>query len=140
MPFCLTKAFQRAKRRFFAHFQINTHMNIIQSIVNQPLAQAAAAAPEQASPWTSLIMMVLMLAAFYFLLIAPQRKAQKQREKVQNSLAVGDEILTGTGIYGRVVGIKDDRITIALDDGRMTIHKSVVEKKAESADKPASLN
>ncbi len=115
-------------------------MNIIQTIVIQPLAQAAAPAPEQASPWTSLIMMVLMLAAFYFLLIAPQRKAQKEREKVQNSLAVGDEVLTGTGIYGRVVSIKDDRITIALDDGRMTVHKSVIEKKAESAEKPASLN
>ena len=63
-------------------------MNIIQTVINQGLAQAQ---PEQ-SPWPSLIMMGLMMAGMYFLLIAPQRKRQKELEKLQSELSVGDKV------------------------------------------------
>jgi preprotein translocase subunit YajC len=79
-------------------------------------------------------MMVLMMAAMYFLLIAPQRKRQKELDKLQSELAVGDKVLAAGGIYGRVVSIKDDRITLELEAGRMVVHKSaVMGKDAESA-------
>ena len=103
-------------------------MNIIQTVINQGLAQAqggAAGAGEQ-SPWPTLIMMGLMMAGMYFLLIAPQRKRQKELEKLQTELAVGDKVLAAGGIYGRVVSIKDDRITLELDSGRLVVHKSAI--------------
>ena len=100
-------------------------MNIIQTVINQGLAQAQAGAPEQ-SPWPTLIMMGLMMAGMYFLLIAPQRKRQKELEKLQSDLAVGDKVLAAGGIYGRVVSIKDDRVTLELDSGRLTVHKSAI--------------
>ncbi len=79
-------------------------------------------------------MMALMMAAMYFLLIAPQRKRQKELDKLQSELAVGDKVLAAGGIYGRVVSIKDDRITLELEAGRMVVHKSaVMGKDAESA-------
>ncbi len=74
----------------------------------------------------SLIMMVLMMAGMYFLLIAPQRKRQKELEKLQSELSVGDKVLAAGGIYGRVVSIKDDRITLELDSGRLVVHKSAI--------------
>ena len=104
-------------------------MNNIQAVVLQVLAQAAPApapAAEQASPWSGLIMMVLMMAGMYFLLIAPQRKRQKELEKLQSELSVGDKVLAAGGIYGRVVSIKDDRITLELDSGRLVVHKSAI--------------
>ena len=79
-------------------------------------------------------MMVLMMAAMYFLLIAPQRKRQKELDKLQSELSVGDKVLAAGGIYGRVVSIKDDRITLELEAGRMVVHKSaVMGKDAESS-------
>jgi preprotein translocase subunit YajC len=108
-------------------------MNIIQTVINQGLAQLqAGGAPEQ-SPWPTLIMMGLMMAGMYFLLIAPQRKRQKELEKLQSELAVGDKVLAAGGIYGRVVSIKDDRITLELDSGRLVVHKSAIMGKDADA-------
>ena len=97
-------------------------MNTIQTVVSQVLAQSNAAAFDP----TSLVIPVLMMAGFYFLFIAPQRKRQKELEKLQSALAVGDEVLAAGGIYGRVVSIKEDRVTLELDNGRMTVHKSAI--------------
>ncbi len=105
-------------------------MNIIQTVVIQGLAQAQppAGAPqaEQGGGWTILIMYALLFVGMYFLLFAPQRKRQKELEKLQSELSVGDKVLAAGGIYGRVVSIKDDRITLELDSGRLVVHKSAI--------------
>ena len=100
-------------------------MNIIQTVINQGFAQQPPAGAEP-SPWPTLIMMGLMMAGMYFLLFAPQRKRQKELEKLQSELAVGDNVLAAGGIYGRVVSIKGDRITLELDSGRLVVHKSAI--------------
>jgi preprotein translocase subunit YajC len=104
-------------------------MNTIQTVVSQVLAQSNAAAFDP----TSLVIPVLMMAGFYFLFIAPQRKRQKELEKLQSELAVGDEVIALGGIYARVVTIKEDRVTLELDTGRMTVHKSAIMGKDASA-------
>ena len=112
-------------------------MNIIQTVVIQGLAltQSAAGAPqaEQGGGWSILIMYALLFVGMYFLLFAPQRKRQKELEKLQTELAVGDKVLAAGGIYGRVVSIKDDRITLELDSGRLVVHKSAIMGKDADA-------
>jgi preprotein translocase subunit YajC len=105
-------------------------MNNLQTIIIQGLAQAQGApAPggqEQGGGWTILVMYALLFVGMYFLLFAPQRKRQKELEKLQSELSVGDKVLAAGGIYGRVVSIKDDRITLELDSGRLVVHKSAI--------------
>ena len=102
-------------------------MNIIQTVINQGLAaDVPAGATQEAFNPVSLLFPLLMLAGMYFLLFAPQRKRQKELEKLQSDLAVGDKVLAAGGIYGRVVSIKDDRITLELDSGRLVVHKSAI--------------
>jgi preprotein translocase subunit YajC len=112
-------------------------MNIIQTVINQWLAQAQTAVPaggdQQNGGWTILAMYALLFVGMYFLLFAPQRKRQKELEKIQSDLSVGDKVLAAGGIYGRVVSIKDDRVTIELDSGRMTVHKSAIMGKDADA-------
>jgi preprotein translocase subunit YajC len=112
-------------------------MNIIQTVVIQGLAQtqSAAGAPqaEQGGGWSILIMYALLFVGMYFLLFAPQRKRQKELEKLQTELSVGDKVLAAGGIYGRVVSIKDDRITLELDSGRLVVHKSAIMGKDADA-------
>jgi hypothetical protein len=55
----------------------------------------AAAADLGCSSWS------VMFGAMYFLMIAPQRKKQKEHEKMLAALQTGDEIVTTGGIYGR---------------------------------------
>ena len=58
--------------------------------------------------------LVLMLAVFYFMLIRPQRKKDKQVKEMLNNLKKGDRICTIGGIYGTILNIKDDTITLAV--------------------------
>lgn len=86
----------------------------------------AAPADAPANPFLPLVGYLLLFAAMYFFLFAPARKAQKEREKIQSELQVGQDIMTSTGIFGRITHITDSRVTIELDSGKMTIHKSSV--------------
>ena len=59
-------------------------------------------------------MMVAMIAVFYFLLIRPQRKKDKAVKDMLAALKVSDRVCTIGGIYGTVVALKDDTVTIAV--------------------------
>ena len=70
------------------------------------------------SPIASMLGMVLPLVlmgvVFYFMLIRPQRKKDKQVKDMLAALKPGDRITTIGGIYGTIVNIKDDTITLAI--------------------------
>lgn len=98
------------------------------------LAQAEAAPGGGGS--MLLIYMGLFLAGMYFLTIAPQRKMQKQHDKLVSELKQGDEILTKGGVYGTVVNVKNDRFVIKIaDNTKIELAKpfiqTVVKKKGE---------
>jgi len=81
----------------------------------------------QGSPWTMTIFMGLMFAAMYFLMIAPQRKKQKQHEKMLAALGSGDEIVTSGGIYGTITNVKEDRFVVRIaDNTKIEVGKSFV--------------
>lgn len=87
-----------------------------------------------------LIWMVLLMGGFWFLIIGPQRKKQKQHEKMVGELKNGDEIITMGGIYGTISNVKNDRFTVKIADGvRVDVTKSsvatVVDQKDEKSDK-----
>lgn len=64
---------------------------------------------------------VLIALVFYFLMIRPQRKRDKETQKMRNSLEVGDEIVTSGGIIGRVVSIREDTVVIETGSDRSKV-------------------
>lgn len=54
----------------------------------------------------------VMFVVLYFVMIRPQRKKQKEEEKMRNNIQIGDEILTIGGFYFRVVSIKEDSLVV----------------------------
>jgi preprotein translocase subunit YajC len=103
------------------------------------LAQAAPAspAPGGAGALMQMAPLVLMFAAMYFLLIAPQRKKQKEHEKMLTQLAAGDEVVTAGGLYGTITSVKEDRFIIRIgENNKVEVGKgfiSTVVKKADAA-------
>lgn len=100
--------------------------------------QVLAAEPAAPSAWQGamqLLMMLLFGAAIYFFMIAPHNKRQKELAKMQSELAVGDDVVLSNGIYGRIAHIKDDRVTLELESGRMVVMKTSIFGKAEDAAK-----
>jgi len=109
---------------------------VLNAFVTPIFAEAAPSAPGPGSSLMSFLPFVLMFAAMWFLLIAPQRKKQKEHQKLISSLATGDEVLTSGGIYGTVTNVKPDRIVVKIaENTKIEIARSFVtsvEKKAAS--------
>ncbi|MGH7946123.1 MAG: preprotein translocase subunit YajC [Opitutaceae bacterium] len=93
------------------------------------LAQTTAPAPQQGSPaWMQVLPMVLLFAAMYFLMIAPQRKKQKEHDRMLKSLESGDEVVTTGGIFGVITNVKEDRFVVRIaDNTKIEIGKSFVQ-------------
>ena len=72
----------------------------------------AAAGAGAASLGGMLIPLVIMFALLYFVAIRPQKKRDKELKEMQQSLQVGDEIVTGGGIVGIVVSVGEDTVVI----------------------------
>ena len=72
----------------------------------------------------------LMFLAMYFIMIRPQRKKQKEEQKMRENLQVGDEILTIGGIYGKAVSLKEDSIVIQSksDHCKLTIARWAIQQ------------
>ena len=77
-------------------------------------AEAAAEVNPVAALLTTFLPMVLIFVVFYFFLIRPQRKKDKQVKEMLNNLKAGDRVCTIGGIYGTIVGIKDDTVTLSV--------------------------
>ncbi|MFA5056747.1 MAG: preprotein translocase subunit YajC [Opitutaceae bacterium] len=111
------------------------------SLVSQlPFAQQTAPAPAGPSQggFVMIVFWGLFIAAMWFLLIAPQRKKQKEQQKMISALAAGDEILLTGGIYGEITSVRPDRLIVRIGDNtKVEVEKgfihSVVRKSGEAA-------
>lgn len=59
----------------------------------------------------------LIIAAFgflYFVLIRPQKKRQLAARQMLDSVAVGSEVVTAGGIYGRITAVQDDDVMVEI--------------------------
>ena len=57
---------------------------------------------------------ILALGAMWLIVIRPQRRKQKLQQGMQSDLAVGDEVLTAGGMYGKVTRIDDDEVRVEI--------------------------
>ena len=81
--------------------------------VSVAYAQSAGEAASQ-SPFFQFIPLVLILGVFWFLIIRPQQKKQKEHVSMVDSLRKGDKVITNGGIFGTIIKVGDDRITLEI--------------------------
>jgi preprotein translocase subunit YajC len=62
----------------------------------------------------SFLPLVLIFVIFYFLLIRPQQKKAKQHQEMLGKLKKNDEVMTSGGIYGRVISLADNVVTLEV--------------------------
>ena len=103
------------------------------------LSLLAASDGNSGSALPSLIIFMLIPVAMYFLLVRPQRKRQREAVALQQSVEVGDEVMTTSGLYGFVTGFEGDLAWLEIDDNvqiriaRQAIQRKVDTSKGESA-------
>ena len=64
-----------------------------------------------------IVWLLLMVGAFYLLLWRPQQRRMAMVRALQSQLQQGDEVLTTSGIYARVVRLGDDDAEIEIAPG-----------------------
>lgn len=82
-----------------------------------------------------LFVILATFAIFYFILIRPQQKKQKALKKMIEALKKGDRVMTSGGIFGTVVGIKDDIVVLKIDENvKIEVVKNAVSTVVTKAD------
>ena len=61
-----------------------------------------------------LLLMFGLLGVMMYFMTRRQRRAQQQQQELQNSLSVGDRVMTTSGLYGTVLDA-DDSATITIE-------------------------
>ena len=67
---------------------------------------------------TLLLPFVLMFAVVYFLIMRPQRKQAKATKDMQEGLRVGENVMTTSGFFGKIVGTGTDSFLVEFGQDR----------------------
>jgi preprotein translocase subunit YajC len=73
-----------------------------------------AQSPAGPGAWVSLAPLILVFVVFYFLLIRPQQKKAREHREMLDKLKKNDEVMTSGGIYGRVMALNENIITLEI--------------------------
>ncbi len=81
------------------------------------IADAHAQAPSQPSEggeMFQIFFLVGLFVLFYFIAIRPQRKRQKEHTAMVSALNKGDEVVTTSGILGKIVKLEDNFVVLQV--------------------------
>ncbi len=90
---------------------------------------------------TSLIFFGAMILILYLFMIRPQAKRQKEQKQFSENLEKGDEVVTASGILGRINKIEEDVVTLEVGNKlyirvtRSAISKEMTDTMYGSGDK-----
>lgn len=69
---------------------------------------------DMAAALANFMPIAVMLLIFYFLLYRPQKKARQERDTMLSSLKVGSRVVTIGGIYGTIVALTEEVVTLKI--------------------------
>jgi preprotein translocase subunit YajC len=65
----------------------------------------------------SFLILPLLLLAMWFLVIRPQQQRIRAQQALVAALEEGDEVVSSSGIYGRITSLTDEIATLEVADG-----------------------
>ena len=81
------------------------------------LLQAPANGGDFMSQYGNLLMLGAVFVVFYFFMIRPQQKKQKELRTFRDNLQKGAEVVTTGGIFGKVVEVENNTVSLEIDKG-----------------------
>jgi len=74
----------------------------------------------------SVLPLIIVLVVFYTILWVPQRRRNKKHTQMLQDLKIGNNVITESGIHGRIVAIDEKTITLVLKKGEVVIEKAKI--------------
>ena len=81
--------------------------------MEQPMLILQAASPDMLIQFAPIVIIGVI---FYLLIFMPMRKRQKKVETMIAALKNGDRVITSSGIYGVIAGVKDRTFILKIAD------------------------
>ena len=79
------------------------------------------------NPLVNLIPALVLFLIMYLLLIRPRQRRQQEHTKMITALRKHDEVVTIGGVHGTIVNVKEDLVTLRVDDNvKMDVDKTAV--------------
>ncbi len=103
-------------------------------LISNAYAQAATGA--SGDPMANLagfLPIILIFGVMWFMMIRPQMKKAKEQKAMVDALAKGDEILTQSGIAGRITKIGENYLTLEVGSVKDAPVEIFVQKHAIGA-------
>lgn len=82
----------------------------------------------------NLLFLGAMILIFWLFLIRPQAKKQKEQKSFMESLSQNDQVVTASGILGRISKIEDDIVTLEVaSKSYIRVTKNAISKEMTDA-------
>lgn len=88
-------------------------------------------APAQPGLESMLFPLVLIGVVMYFLMLRPQSKERKARAAMLEAIKKNDRVVTIGGILGTVLSVKDDEVSLKVDESsntKITFTKAAIQR------------
>ncbi len=86
------------------------------------------------NPLIQFLPFLLIFGIFYLLLIMPMRRRQKKHQELLGKLTKGDRVITNGGIFGTVVEVEGDVLTLRIAENvKIQVARSAVAGLAKDA-------
>ena len=85
------------------------------------------AAGSAAQAFTGFLPFIFIIVLFYFMLIRPQQKRAKEHRQMLSQVAIGDEVVTSSGLMGKIIRIEDQVVGLDLGDSKVRLQKSFIQ-------------
>lgn len=112
-------------------------MNLLTFALLQDAPPAAQGPQGIMGTIVSLAPFILCIGVFWFIVLRPEQKARKARQAMLSRIGKGDKVITTGGLYGQIVQVQDDVITLQVADGvRMRFARAAIQTvESEASDK-----
>lgn len=74
----------------------------------------------------NLLPLVLLVVVFYVFMILPQQRRAKKEKQFEDSLKIGDKIVTKFGLHGRINEISDTTVVVETMSGKLKLERSAI--------------
>lgn len=94
---------------------------------NESMRMLTLAQAETGSFLVQFAPILIIGVVFYLLIFMPMKKRQKKLESMIGALRNGDRVITNSGIYGVVAGVKEKTLILKISDQvKIEIAKSAI--------------
>ena len=90
----------------------------------------------EGQPIGTLVTFGLIFFIIWFLMIRPQKKARQEHQRLVDSVEVGDEVMTSTGIFGTIRSLGEDEVKLEIAPGTeiRIVKRAILSRVSENLD------